>query len=88
MFVLVGVDQRPLGDRPLDQGADRHLLDVLPGIRINTPPHLPPAANIPKIGGFSLAKVPPPRSPLQASPPGGRLFFDVLGIGPLCSRTT
>ena len=26
--ILIGVNQRPLGDRPLDQRADRRLLDV------------------------------------------------------------
>src|SRR3954464_10803740 len=41
-------------------------------IRITTSP---PRCNIPKIGGFSLAKVPRPRSPFRRRRRGGRPFF-------------
>src|SRR3954447_10372533 len=46
-------------------------------IRITT---APPRCNIPKIGGFSFAKVPRPRSPFRRRRRGGRPFFDGLGM--------
>src|SRR5277367_6699484 len=46
-------------------------------IRITTSP---PRCNIPKIGGFSLASVPRPRSPFRRRLRGGRPFFDRLGM--------
>src|SRR3954467_14886807 len=40
----------------------------------------PPRCNIPKIGGFSLARVPRPRSPFRRRRRGGRAFFYGLGM--------
>src|SRR4051794_331528 len=69
--VLIGVDQTPLGDRRLDQGPIVACL-TFSSIRITT---APPRCNIPKIGGFSLAKVPRPRSPFRRLRRGGLPFF-------------
>src|SRR3954447_24012222 len=46
-------------------------------IRITTSP---PRCNIPKIGGFSFARVPRPRSPFRRRLRGDGLFFDRLGM--------
>src|SRR5271166_5245366 len=46
-------------------------------IRITTSP---PRCNIPKIGGFSLASVPRPRSPFRRRRRPGRPFFYRLGM--------
>src|SRR5437868_14942429 len=40
----------------------------------------PPRCNIPKIGGFSFARVPRPRSPFRRRRRGGRPFFDGHGM--------
>ena len=55
----------------LDQGADRHLLDVLQ----HPDHHLTATLQHPEDGGFSLASVPRPGFPLQAPPPPGGVFF-------------
>src|SRR3982751_955186 len=46
-------------------------------IRITTSP---PRCNIPKIGGFSFARVPRARSPFRRRLRGGGLFFDRRGV--------
>ena len=77
--VLVGVDERPLGDRPPDQGPIVTCL-TLANIRITT---WPPRWIIPKIGGFSFASVPRPARPLQPPAAGGPPFFLTASGWPL-----
>src|SRR3954465_7085564 len=68
---LVGVDHAPLGDRLLDQGADRRLLDVL-----QHPDHDRAAPlQHPEDRRLLLAQGPPAALPLQAPPTGGTAFF-------------
>ena len=63
---LVGVDQRPRGDRPPDQGADRRLLDVgqHPDDDLAATPDHPEDRRLLLCQGPTIAL------PLQASSPG------------------
>src|SRR3954453_18630377 len=69
--VLVGVNRTPLGDRPLDQGADRHLLDVL-----QHPDHdLAAALQHAEDRRLLLGQRAPATLPLQPSPAPDPPFF-------------
>ena len=82
--VLVGVDQRPRGDRRLDQRADRRLLDVL-----QHPDHdLAAALEHPEDRRLLLGQRPPARRPLQASSSADSAFFLTASGWPLCPATT
>src|SRR3954465_13058135 len=86
--VLVRVDHRPREDRPLDQRADRRLLDICQ----HPNHHLAGALDHPEDRRLLLLESPPPRRPLQASasasasarPP----FFLTASGFPLCPATT
>src|SRR4051812_2131968 len=78
--VLIGVNRAPRGDRPLDQGADRHLLEVL-----QHPDHDRAAPlQHPEDRRLLLGQGPPATLPLQASPSGGTAFFLTASGCPLC----
>src|SRR5262249_40578693 len=82
--VFVGMDERPRGDRRLDQGADRGLLDVLqhPGHHPATPLEHPEDRRL------LLGQRPSARRPLQASPSTDSAFFLTASGWPLCPATT
>src|SRR4051812_25093259 len=82
--IFIGVDQRPLGDRPLDQRADRHLLDV----GQHPDYHLAAPLQHPEDRRPLLGQGPSASLPLQASPPGGPAFFLTASGWPLCPATT
>src|SRR3954468_12076703 len=74
--VLIGVNYTPLGDRPLDQGTDRHLLDVL-----QHPDHdLTAPLQHPEDRRLLLGPRAPAALPLQPAPASGSsLISDGLG---------
>ncbi len=68
---FIGVDQSALGDRSLDQGTDRHLLDVL-----QHPDHdRATTLDHPEDRRLLLGRCPPTTLPLQPSPSGRAAFF-------------
>jgi hypothetical protein len=74
--VLVGVDQAPLGDRLLDQGADRDLSDVL-----QHPDHdLDASLHHPEDRRVLLGQRPPTSLLLQAPSMAGSSFFFRVGM--------
>jgi hypothetical protein len=82
-ILLIGVNHTPLGDRPLDQGADRHLLDLL-----QHPDH-DRAATLqhPEDRRLLLGQRSPATLPLQ-TPPASRSSFLFTASGlPLCPAT-
>src|SRR6478752_3182130 len=82
--VLVGVNRAPLGDRRLDQRADRHLLDVL-----QHPDHDRAAAlQHTEDRRLLLGQGSPAALPLEPSSSGGAAFFLTASGWPLCPATT
>src|SRR5512142_3343032 len=82
--VLVGVDRRPRSDRPLDQWADRPLLDV----RQHPDGDLAATLDHPEDRRLLLGQRPPARCPLQPSAAAGSPFFLTVAGWPLCPATT
>src|SRR5271165_4532305 len=69
--IFIGVNDTPLGNRALDQGADRHLLDVLQ----HPDHHLTATLQHPEDRRLLLGQRSPAALPLQAPPPPGASFF-------------
>src|SRR4051812_18924775 len=82
--IFIGVDQGPLGYRPLDQRPDRHLLDVLQ----HPDHHLAAPLDHAEDRRLLLGQGPPPTLPLQPSPTGRATFFLTASGWPLCPATT
>src|SRR4051812_44883996 len=82
--VLVGVDGRPRGDRPLDQRADRHLLDV----GQHPDDDLAAPLDHPEDRRLLLGQSPPARRPFQPPSPARSPFFATASGWPLCPATT
>src|SRR4051794_3744736 len=82
--VFVGVDHRPRGDRSLDQGTDRDLLDVL-----EHPDHdRAGALDHAEDGRVLLGQRPATTPPLQPPTSAGAAFFFTASGWPLCPATT
>src|SRR5271166_2895148 len=69
--IFIGANDTPLGNRALDQGADRHLLDVLQ----HPDHHLTATLQHPEDRRLLLGQRSPAALPLQAPPPPGASFF-------------
>src|SRR3954462_8370058 len=82
--IFIGIDQSPLGDRPLDQRPDRHLLDVLQ----HPDDDLAAPLQHPEDRRLFLCQCPTASLPLQAPSAGRPPFFFTASGWPLCPATT
>ena len=78
-MVFIGMNPGAGGDEPLDQGANRGLLDVLQ----HPDHHRPAPLDHPEDRRLFIRQDPTPARALQASSPPGGLFLTASGCPPL-----